>query len=69
MTDIYANCTEECERMPTCTRCGNRKQPIGRSAPMDSYYCSYGCKGYRDDPQPGHLWKGELAEIRGEVER
>ena len=43
----------------TCTRCGNRKQPHGRSAPLDSWYCDYECVGFYADPKPGCLWPGE----------
>jgi len=44
------------------------KQPVGRSAPMDSCYCASACPGYRDDPQPGHYWtEEEQTEIMQQV--
>lgn len=61
---IDNECTAECERMPECATCHRTKQPRGRSAPLDSYYCDYGCPGYGEEPQPGHLWPGELARER-----
>lgn len=43
-----------------CKTCQDRKQPHGRSAPMDSCYCdSHSCNGYHDEPKPGCLWPGE----------
>lgn len=67
MTNLYGQyCSEDCERMPTCRRCGRRKAPIGRdiaSAAAGSY-CDRDCKGYRQALQPGHLWPGELADLR-----
>lgn len=43
-----------------CTLCNNRKQPHGRSAPMDSMYCdSHSCDSYYDEPKPGCLWPDE----------
>ena len=47
-----------------CTVCGMQKKPVGRSAPAASAadYCSYECKGYLQDPQPGSLWPGEEKE-------
>lgn len=37
---IYADCTITCERMPRCAVCQDIKKPIGRSAPLDTVYCS-----------------------------
>lgn len=42
-----------------CATCGNVKKPIGRSAPLDTYYCDDECPGYRKSPYPGSLWPGE----------
>ena len=42
-----------------CSVCGNTKKPVGRSAPMDSYYCDNDCEGYLGLPYPGSLWPGE----------
>lgn len=66
MDDLYTNCTVDCERMPYCTTCGQRKGPIGRSVPLEAAnsYCGYDCPDYRNEPTPGHLWPGELARIR-----
>jgi hypothetical protein len=66
MDDLYANCTTDCERRPECARCHRTKAPIGRSVPLAACgsYCDSDCPGYREEPTPGHLWPGELAEIR-----
>jgi hypothetical protein len=66
--DLYKDCTLECEREATCTVCGQRKNPIGRSAPlaMNASLCDWECDGYREDPRPPHLWPGELASIRAD---
>lgn len=63
---IDENCTEDCERMPTCLRCGLTKPPRGRSVPMaaGNAYCGWGCAGYDEEPTPGHLWPGELRRLR-----
>lgn len=66
MNAIYADCTVECEHMPRCVVCQDIKKPIGRSAPLGTVYCSSHCRGYMEEPMPGHLWPGELADIRGE---
>lgn len=42
-----------------CTSCGQRKKPIGRSAPLGFYLCDHECPGYHDVPLPGDLWPGE----------
>ena len=55
-------CSPECWAMPTCTTCGLRKAPRGRSIPLPAAgsYCTWhDCEGYNLDPQPGHLWPGE----------
>ncbi len=48
-----------------CVICHTMKQPHGRSAPMDSYYCDSDCRGYDLAPLPGCLWPGETAEDFG----
>jgi hypothetical protein len=48
-----------------CAVCGNMKKPIGRSGPMDAYYCTEDCNGYRFPPYVGSLWPGESAEEYG----
>ena len=60
----YPNCTVACEAAVTCTTCGKRKAPRGRSVPMEaanSYCHMMDCTGYFDEPKAGHLWPGELA--------
>lgn len=59
---ITPDCTEKCEAMPYCAVCGLRKKPVGRSAPteMANGLRDRYCPGYRQDPQPGHLWPGEI---------
>lgn len=59
-------CTEACETMPDCERCGRRKQPHGRSVPLEcgGSYCGWDCDGYWTEPKPGHLWPGESGERR-----
>lgn len=44
-----------------CSTCGLRKQPIGRSAPLEMVngLCDDDCPGYREEPLPGDLWPGE----------
>lgn len=64
MKDLFKDCTIDCERMPECGVCGKTKKPIGRDAPVETYYCDEECLGYRKNPTPGHLWPGELADIR-----
>ena len=64
----WKDCTIECERMPTCTVCGLTKKPNGRDAGMESRFCDGDCKGYYQDPTPGHLWPGELADMDREPE-
>jgi len=51
----------------TCTVCGLRKKPIGRSAPMEmaNSLCDHECPGYRLEPYPGQLWPGERQEDYG----
>lgn len=63
---ITALCDENCEVMPECLICHQRKKPIGRDAAPGSSYCGHDCKGYNEEPYPGHLWPGELARERNE---
>jgi hypothetical protein len=51
----------------TCTVCGLRKKPIGRSAPLEmaNSLCNDDCPGYRLEPHPGQLWPGERQEDYG----
>lgn len=49
----------------TCTVCGQRKKPVGRSAPLGMYLCDDDCEGYRKEPYPGQLWPGETREEFG----
>ncbi len=48
-----------------CTKCGHRKSPRGRSAPLPIHLCDWECEGYYLDPFPGDLWPGETAEQFG----
>ena len=51
----------------TCTVCGLRKKPVGRSAPvaMANSLCDHECPGYYEEPKPGSLWPGETKEQFG----
>ena len=49
----------------TCTVCGQRKAPIGRSVPLEMYLCDRDCPGYRQAPSPGSLWLGETSDEFG----
>lgn len=42
-----------------CAVCGQTKQPRGRSAPLEGYYCDRDCPGYDQSPHVGALWPGE----------
>lgn len=52
-----SHCTIACYAQPTCTTCGRRKAPRGRST-ADGY-CGSDCPGYYQGPPAGHLWPGE----------
>lgn len=54
-------CAESCRAVQDCRRCGRRKAPVGRSVPlpMAGSLCDDECPGYREEPQPGHLWPNE----------
>ncbi len=54
------NCTVECERTVECVVCHRTKKPVGRDS-RDNGLCQSDCHGYSQDPQPGHLWPGELS--------
>jgi hypothetical protein len=43
----------------TCTVCGFRKKPRGRSAPLGMAHCADDCPGYEQEPHVGSLWPGE----------
>jgi hypothetical protein len=60
-------CTAACEAMPECARCGLRKKPRGRSAPLEmaNGLCDFECDGYDQEPRAGHLWPGELERPSG----
>jgi hypothetical protein len=51
-------CDAKCWKSVECTRCQRRKQPIGRSVPMEAAGsdCDYDCPGYAQEPKPPHLW-------------
>lgn len=51
----------------TCSFCGRRKKPRGRSAPYETggSLCDDGCLGYDLHPYPGDLWPGETEEEFG----
>lgn len=68
MTDLYADCTIDCERVVDCTVCKRRKPPIGRDVGIyaASSYCEHECPGHDEEPRGGHLFPGELARIREE---
>lgn len=63
--DYWKDCTVECEAAPHCTVCGLRKRPRGRSVPLEmgNSMCDHECTGYDQEPKPGHLWPGELADM------
>ncbi len=65
-TPDLLNCDDECEAAPECHVCHMRKPPLGRdvAAEMANGMCDRDCPGYREDPQPGHLWPGELSSVR-----
>jgi len=67
MSEHYPECSSDCEVMPDCVVCRKRKAPRGRSIPpaaAGTYCDDWNCKGYLLDPRPGHLWPGELEELR-----
>jgi hypothetical protein len=63
--DQYKDCTAWCERIVHCVVCGLRKSPSGRDPGVaaSNGYCAYECSGRYKDPEPGHLWPGELARM------
>lgn len=56
---------EEVGTAAYCAVCGQRKKPIGRSAPLGVSLCDDECEGYRREPLPGELWPGETREEFG----
>lgn len=48
-----------------CDVCGKRKQPRGRSAPLECNMCDWECPGYDAEPRVGSLWPEELASEFG----
>ncbi len=48
-----------------CVVCGQMKKPIGRSGPLEGYYCTEECPGYRTQPYVGSLWPNETDEEFG----
>lgn len=63
---VTLDCAVACEAAPTCTACGLRKRPRGRSVPieMENGLCGRDCPGYAQEPRAGHLWPGELERSR-----
>lgn len=61
--DYWKDCTEACEATQICATCGHRKAPMGRAIPLTMYMCDRDCEGYDEDPKPGHLWPGEIAQM------
>ena len=51
-------CDAKCWTPVECTRCHRRKQPRGRSVPIEAAndYCSFDCPGYGATPPAPHLW-------------
>ena len=66
LPDWNADCTVECEARVRCTTCDRLKAPVGRSLPLEMVngYCGRDCDGYRESPEPGHLFQGELHRLR-----
>lgn len=58
---VQDGCTSFCAATPDCKTCGRRKKLTGRDYPaeMGGAYCDSECPGYREAPQPGHLWWSE----------
>ena len=50
--------------MPECLVCYKTKRPTGRSVPLEceNGYCDFECRGYGQEPKPGHLWPNEWRE-------
>ncbi len=57
-TEVLTGCGPKCWTSVDCTMCGMRKQPRGRSVPLEAAnsYCDFECPGYDDKPWPPHLW-------------
>ena len=56
-----SRCIPECWAQPECSVCHLRKNPRGRSAPLEmaNSLCDHECTGYELQPQPGHHWPNE----------
>lgn len=54
-------CDEVGGPLVECRTCGLRKNPRGRSAPMEmaNSLCDHECDGYDEEPVPQELWPGE----------
>jgi hypothetical protein len=54
-------CSQVGNPLVTCTVCGLRKGPRGRSVPLETAnsYCGWDCHGYTNEPEPESLWPGE----------
>ena len=58
-----SKCAPSCWDQPECLVCGLIKKPKGRSMGlMEQSRCGSDCRGYYEDPQPGHLFRGEHAD-------
>ena len=59
MTDC-AICNQVGGPLVECAVCGLRKNPWGRSAPLEmaNSLCDSDCEGYVQDPRPDGLWPG-----------
>ena len=59
--DGWREAEPEVGQAVTCSVCGLRKEPIGRSAPgpMAGSLCDHECSGYSLEPAIGSLWPGE----------
>lgn len=42
-----------------CKTCHHIKAPVGRSTPLNTYYCDHECAGYYQEPLSGSLWPNE----------
>jgi len=65
---LTSDCTPKCWTPVTCAVCGLRKQPRGRSAPLEmaNSLCEYDCPGYLAEPLPvPHLWPSEAPDAKG----
>lgn len=58
-------CVASCAAMPECAVCHMTKHPRGRDPGLyaSAGYCAYECAGNSQEPQAGHLWPNEWADI------